>query len=426
MHCSKALKTIALTFICLGLFAGPGSISQVKAGTAEPLTGQISLFAGNFAPTDWDMCDGPTLAISQYEALYSIALNNFGSSHYPNFMGPNLVGQTPLGASGSPGGTGGNQYAQLATSASGAAAVQTYSGGTPGTGQYSLGNQPPITVMSYTFATDGIYPKHPYGNSNPAESNDMAGAIIGFMGDYIPDGYLACDGSAVEQSAYSELYGAIGATFGNGDGNGTSFSLPNLVNRVPLGAGVNEYSGAEYTLGQSGGSQYATQGGDGATYEQAQSSDPSYLDVMPAYQEITWAISAGQGAAADDYYYGTILPWASSTVPDGWALCDGQLLAIGEGNNDVLYSIIGAYYGGDGITDFALPDLRGRIPVGYGTGNYLGQESGSIYPAQLGASSDEARVQTSDDGISLEAMPPYQTLNYIICVQDGIYPARPD
>lgn len=53
-------------------------------------------------------------------------------------------------------------------------------------------------------------------------------------------------------------------------------------------------------------------------------------------------------------------------APTGWAFCDGQLLAISE--NETLFQLIGTTYGGDGQSTFALPDLRGRLPVHYGQG----------------------------------------------------------
>lgn len=54
-----------------------------------------------------------------------------------------------------------------------------------------------------------------------------------------------------------------------------------------------------------------------------------------------------------------VVPW--SFAPRGWALCNGQLLPISQ--NQALFSVIGATYGGDGKTTFALPDFRGRIPL---------------------------------------------------------------
>ena len=67
-------------------------------------------------------------------------------------------------------------------------------------------------------------------------------------------------------------------------------------------------------------------------------------------------------------------------APRGWALCNGQLLSISQ--NNMLFALIGTTYGGDGVTTFALPDLRGRVPVHQGTGPGLstyiiGQTGGS-------------------------------------------------
>ncbi len=61
---------------------------------------------------------------------------------------------------------------------------------------------------------------------------------------------------------------------------------------------------------------------------------------------------------------GTIMPWSGSFVPEGWALCDGRLLKVAE--NPALYSLIGIAYGGDGMINFALPDLRACVPIGSG------------------------------------------------------------
>jgi len=67
-----------------------------------------------------------------------------------------------------------------------------------------------------------------------------------------------------------------------------------------------------------------------------------------------------------DPYVGEIRMFAGNFAPVGWALCQGQLVAISS--NDALFSLIGVYYGGDGETTFGLPDLRGRIPVHMGSG----------------------------------------------------------
>jgi microcystin-dependent protein len=60
--------------------------------------------------------------------------------------------------------------------------------------------------------------------------------------------------------------------------------------------------------------------------------------------------------------------------PKGWAACDGQLLPINQ--NQALFALLGTTYGGDGRTTFALPDLRGRAPIHFGSGFVLGQKAG--------------------------------------------------
>jgi microcystin-dependent protein len=78
-------------------------------------------------------------------------------------------------------------------------------------------------------------------------------------------------------------------------------------------------------------------------------------------------------------YIGEIKLVAFEFAPEGWALCNGQLLPIAQ--NDALYNLIGTTYGGDGQTTFALPNLQSRVPVHQGTGTGLspyimGQQTG--------------------------------------------------
>ncbi len=61
-------------------------------------------------------------------------------------------------------------------------------------------------------------------------------------------------------------------------------------------------------------------------------------------------------------------------APKGWALCNGQLLPINQ--NQALFSLLGTTYGGDGRVNFALPDLRGRVPIHFGSGHTLGERAG--------------------------------------------------
>ncbi|MFO1312327.1 MAG: tail fiber protein [Burkholderiales bacterium] len=63
-----------------------------------------------------------------------------------------------------------------------------------------------------------------------------------------------------------------------------------------------------------------------------------------------------------------------SFAPRGWAFCDGQLLPINQ--NQALFSLLGTTFGGNGQTNFGLPDLRGRVPIHVGNGHTLGERGG--------------------------------------------------
>jgi len=155
-------------------------------------------------------------------------------------------------------------------------------------------------------------------------------------------------------------------------------------------------------------------------------------------------------------------------APEGWALCDGSLLPISE--FDVLFNLIGTTYGGDGVSTFALPDLRGRIAIhqgqGVGMANYvIGQSGGeeqvtltlnqlpvhthvpmaSSSPANaLGPSSavwgttttylysstattpgpmNSAAIGATGGGGPHENRPPYLVMNFIIALF-GIFPSQ--
>ena len=148
--------------------------------------------------------------------------------------------------------------------------------------------------------------------------------------------------------------------------------------------------------------------------------------------------------------------------PRGWAFCDGQILPISQ--NQSLYSLLGTTYGGDGRTTFALPDLRGRVPIHSGEGHQLGQkggeathtlstgempqhthahqavqvDAGTINPtgamlgsAQVAAYTDpqtlvdlrSATVTAAGGGQAQENMQPYLTVPFVIALQ-GLFPSR--
>ncbi|MFZ2235944.1 MAG: tail fiber protein [Dokdonella sp.] len=159
-----------------------------------------------------------------------------------------------------------------------------------------------------------------------------------------------------------------------------------------------------------------------------------------------------------------ISPFGFNFAPRGWALCDGQLLPINQ--NQALFSLLGTTYGGNGTTNFALPDLRGRTPMGAtggsGTtvlGSKLGVESVTLAATELpthahaaraaatapasgspasnawAAGSPAAYASSANTSMSPSALAsvggsqphenrgPSQVLNYCIALQ-GVFPSR--
>ncbi|HXK03322.1 MAG TPA: tail fiber protein [Verrucomicrobiae bacterium] len=167
---------------------------------------------------------------------------------------------------------------------------------------------------------------------------------------------------------------------------------------------------------------------------------------------------------ASQAYIGEIKMFAGNFAPANWAFCDGRLIPISQ--NTALFSLLGTTYGGDGQNTFALPDLRGRVPMHQGTGFVIGQLSGSEtvtlvsnqlpahnhaavaslagtvdtpvngFPATdpganvaqftnaaADANMNAAAVSTVGNSQPHENMQPFLAISYIICLF-GIFPAR--
>lgn len=96
-------------------------------------------------------------------------------------------------------------------------------------------------------------------------------------------------------------------------------------------------------------------------------------------------------------YVGEVRMFAGNFAPAGWMFCEGQLLPISE--NETLFQLIGTTYGGDGESTFALPDLRGRLPLHQGNGFILAETGGAeeitLTVAQIPAHSHPFLASTS-------------------------------
>jgi microcystin-dependent protein len=162
-----------------------------------------------------------------------------------------------------------------------------------------------------------------------------------------------------------------------------------------------------------------------------------------------------------DPYIGEIRLFSFDLVPNGWAPCQGQLLPILQ--NQALFSLLGTTYGGDGVNNFALPDLRGRVPVHFDntyplgtstgeathtlttaeipahihtvrastatassanlTGNVWAQEANSFGPAATLAAMSDAAISKAGGSQPHENMQPYLAVSFYIATQ-GLYPSH--
>ncbi|WP_296943587.1 phage tail protein [uncultured Massilia sp.] len=100
-----------------------------------------------------------------------------------------------------------------------------------------------------------------------------------------------------------------------------------------------------------------------------------------------------------DPILGQIILWPVPWVPYGWALCDGSTLSINQ--NQALFSLLGTYYGGDGVTNFRLPDLRNKFPMGTDVMNQVAMQGGAT-SANLSGATGVGSVT-----IGLDNLPPH-------------------
>src|ERR1051326_6420688 len=136
-------------------------------------------------------------------------------------------------------------------------------------------------------------------------------------------------------------------------------------------------------------------------------------------------------------YVGEIRIFAGNFAPAGWMFCEGQLLPISE--NETLFNLIGTTYGGDGQSTFALPDLRGRIPLHFGNGFTLAETGGvetvTLTVSQLPANSHPLLDSTPSGAMAPASIgptggsqphnnfQPYLCVDFIISLF-GIFPSQ--
>jgi microcystin-dependent protein len=185
-----------------------------------------------------------------------------------------------------------------------------------GVGAALVGSAAPLSANVVAPKHAPQFAARPLGNTEDL----LLGSLLLSPYEFVPSGFEPCEGQVIPIKANIRLFSLLGTAFG-GDGQ-RDFALPDMRGRAPL-------KGLSYLIAVDG------------IY-------PTRKDIEPAFR--------GSEELIGQLLIVAYLP--QYVPPNGWAVCEGQLLAINEAIH--LYSLIGTKFGGDGIKTFALPDLRKR------------------------------------------------------------------
>ncbi len=375
------------TLVLAGVF--PSRNDGAGGGIGVTL-GALRHYAFNFAPRDTALAVGQLLPISQNTAVFSLIGTTYGGNGTTTFQLPNLIGARSTASGQGPGLSlrdWGSFYGDSTIDL-----LQSNLPANMGGTSAPIDNNALTLTTNYYINAVGIFP------SNTLTA-DSIGVITEFAGNFGPNGAIPCDGRLLQISEFDALFQLIGTTYG-GDGTST-FAVPDLRGRTIIGTGQGPGL-SNYVLGQTGGGETATVGPNnipnafGSTLGQPISNAQPYI-ALNHYITLQGIFPSQNGEpdkpmdpAADNSmpFLGEVLIFAGTlSSPNGVALANGQLLPINQ--NQALFSLLGTNFGGNGTTNFALPDLRGRTVLGSGSnanGSFtVGQTGGTETFSLLGS-----------------------------------------
>lgn len=270
----------------------------------EPIIGEIRIFAGNFAPVGWALCDGSLLPIAAYPVLFDAIGTTYGGDGSTTFALPDLRGRVPVGIGNgyTLGQSGGSEYETL------------------------LPQQMPAHthgVTGLSLAASAALPGSSAAGNTPLP-DEAAIFAQGLRGERV---YASGEADAQMSSAALEVtpqdVGLAGTSGTSGNGQAHNNMAP--------------YLGLNYIICVEG--------------------------------------QAPSEHAYDGSFLGEIKMFAFETTLNHYPKCDGSIMSIS--GNDALFSLLGTTYGGNGSTHFALPNLKGRSPLGMDGAYALGQTGGA-------------------------------------------------
>ena len=333
----------------------PGNVPVVyligakkKEESGQSYVGEIRIFAGGSAPQGWAFCKGQLLPINSYKELFSLVGTAYGGDGRVSFALPDLRGRVPMhqGCGRSTGDKGSVGFTNAGFDYSDWSGSRTASG---------------FLVTNYMISLDGVFPSADDTSLNVVPLL-AEGRIFAF--NFAPHGWASCDGQLlalgkVNPSENTGLFSLLGTTYARDeltdpDSGWTPFALPDLRGLIPL----HNTSVLGKHVGQEDGiSQNSFVGLKGVINFLAINCCIALGGVFPSPPRM----ATEDDSTAGQPFIAEVRIFFGNFAPNGWALCEGQLLPIQE--HQELFSLIGTTYGGDGAATFALPDLRQRAPL---------------------------------------------------------------
>jgi microcystin-dependent protein len=270
-------------------------------------------------------------------------------------------------------------------------------------------------ALTQYFPTAGIFPSQGGGSTS-----FFLGEIGTFAGNFVPAG-VGSSGQLLSINQNTAIFSLVGTYYG-GDGL-SNFALPNLNGTTMVGTGQGPGLAAESTGEKSGSATVTlnytqTPANNLNVWGQSQAFDNHQPSLGITYEIATQGVfpSQGGGGSTPLNTLGMVMAFAGNFEAGGYLKCDGRLLSIAQ--NTALFSLLGTTYGGDGLTTFALPDLRGRDIIGASAtdpvGTVVGQEKVTLTNSQ---------VPNNGATTPFDNRQPSLAMQYVIALQ-GIFPTQ--
>lgn len=345
-------KTITLT----QAIVASGSFLSDESASVMPLA-MIRTFAFNNILTSVILkSQGQVLSIASNQSLFSLLGIVYGGNGYENFALPDLAGKIEVGS---------QSYIDLGQVTGESQTTLTEPQLPPALGgvSQSVDNAQPSLKVNYLIRVTS----DPSSPGFVGEVDAFAGSISTIAGGQ----FLVAAGQLLQISFFPQLFNAIGTTYG-GDGR-TTFALPNLTGRSIIGTSSTLSLGAvvgQQTVSLSNANVPVSDGGKGTSFDnRAPGLALNYIIcVSGAYP------NSGSDSGP---VMGEIRAYAGSetSIPQGWVLANGAMLSINQ--NQALFSLLGTTYGGNGFSNFALPNLSDTVVAGSGGAQSFGTTYGS-------------------------------------------------